>query len=229
MRKLRLILFAVGIIFLSLATVFFAIGGGQMVTVMRGPALPSEQMPATPAGDLEYLKKVVLKNERGLPSSLAHAPAELLKGLPKHPVPSLLLARLAVTQSERGQGLGQYLLLDAFRRCIRVAHEVAVGVALVQRALLGRIAHRRARDAGAIGGHLLGRGDAPQQDVPRAKWPPEPGCFAAVRMLRHSPDAPPQSGQDARAIAWRQHHFLNEPGGRSRLAHAFRQALTCQM
>ena len=69
MRKLRLILLAVGIMFLSLVAVFFAIGGGQMVTVMRGPALPSEQMPATPAGDLEYLKKVVLKNERGLPSS----------------------------------------------------------------------------------------------------------------------------------------------------------------
>jgi GNAT superfamily N-acetyltransferase len=55
----------------------------------------------------------------------AHAPAELLKGLPKHPVPSLLLARLAVTQSERGKGLGKYLLLDAFSRCLRVAREVA--------------------------------------------------------------------------------------------------------
>ena len=49
----------------------------------------------------------------------AHAPAALLKGLPKHPVPSLLLARLAVCQSERGQGLGKYLLLDAFDRCLR--------------------------------------------------------------------------------------------------------------
>jgi GNAT superfamily N-acetyltransferase len=55
----------------------------------------------------------------------AHAPAKLLKGLPKHPVPSLLLARLAVTQSERGKGLGKYLLLDAFDRCLRVAAEVA--------------------------------------------------------------------------------------------------------
>ena len=55
----------------------------------------------------------------------AHAPAELLKGLPRHPVPSLLLARLAVTQSERGKGLGKYLLLDAFDRCLRVAREVA--------------------------------------------------------------------------------------------------------
>jgi len=55
----------------------------------------------------------------------AHAPTELLKGLPKHPVPSLLLARLAVSQSERGKGLGRHLLLDAFDRCLRVAREVA--------------------------------------------------------------------------------------------------------
>jgi GNAT superfamily N-acetyltransferase len=55
----------------------------------------------------------------------AHTPAELLKGLPKHPVPSLLLARLAVTTSERGKGLGRHLLLDAFDRCLRVAREVA--------------------------------------------------------------------------------------------------------
>jgi GNAT superfamily N-acetyltransferase len=55
----------------------------------------------------------------------ANAPAELLKGLPRHPVPSLLLARLAVDQSERGKGLGRFLLLDAFARCLRVAREVA--------------------------------------------------------------------------------------------------------
>src|SRR5947209_8396582 len=54
-----------------------------------------------------------------------NAPTELLKGLPKHPVPSLLLARLAVTQSELGKGLGKFLLLDAFDRCLRVAREVA--------------------------------------------------------------------------------------------------------
>jgi GNAT superfamily N-acetyltransferase len=54
-----------------------------------------------------------------------HAPPELLKGLPKHPAPSLLLAQLAVTESERGKGLGKYLLLDAFERCLSVAREVA--------------------------------------------------------------------------------------------------------
>jgi GNAT superfamily N-acetyltransferase len=57
--------------------------------------------------------------------AFAHAPVALLKGLPKHPVPSILLARLAVTQSERGKGLGSFLLLDAFERCLRVAREVA--------------------------------------------------------------------------------------------------------
>jgi GNAT superfamily N-acetyltransferase len=55
----------------------------------------------------------------------ANAPAALLKGLPKHPIPTLLLARLAVDQSERGKGLGKFLLVDAFERCLRVAREVA--------------------------------------------------------------------------------------------------------
>jgi GNAT superfamily N-acetyltransferase len=55
----------------------------------------------------------------------AHAPADLVKGLPKHPVPSLLLARLAVTGSEHGKGLGRYLLMNAFDRCLRVAREIA--------------------------------------------------------------------------------------------------------
>jgi GNAT superfamily N-acetyltransferase len=57
--------------------------------------------------------------------AFVHAPAKLLKGLPKHPIPSLLLARLAVLQSEHGKGLGKHLLLDAFERCLRVAREVA--------------------------------------------------------------------------------------------------------
>ena len=52
-------------------------------------------------------------------------PVALVKGLPNHPVPSLLLARLAVTESERGKGLGKHLLLDAFDRCLRVGRDVA--------------------------------------------------------------------------------------------------------
>jgi GNAT superfamily N-acetyltransferase len=62
----------------------------------------------------------------------AQAPSKLLKGLPKHPLPSLLLARLAVDQSQRGQGLGKRLLFDAFDRCLRVAREVAFRVVEVE-------------------------------------------------------------------------------------------------
>jgi GNAT superfamily N-acetyltransferase len=57
--------------------------------------------------------------------AFANAPPELVKGLPKHPVPSLILARLTVDQSERGKGLGKFLLLDALDRCLRVSREVA--------------------------------------------------------------------------------------------------------
>src|SRR5437763_5054874 len=55
----------------------------------------------------------------------ANAPAELLKGLPKHPVPSLLLARLAVDESQQGRGLWKVLLIDAIARSLRVAQDVA--------------------------------------------------------------------------------------------------------
>ena len=54
----------------------------------------------------------------------ADAPPALLKGLPRHPIPSLLLARLAVDRSEQGQGLGRFLLMSAFDRCLHVAREV---------------------------------------------------------------------------------------------------------
>jgi GNAT superfamily N-acetyltransferase len=77
---------------------------------------------ATERGELRVLGYYTLA-----PSHLefAHAPANLLQGLPKHPIPSLLLARFAVDQTERGRGLGKRLLFDAFDRCLRVAQEIA--------------------------------------------------------------------------------------------------------
>src|SRR5207302_10099940 len=119
----------------------------------------------------------------------------------------------------------QAMAMRLIATCSRV--KVSVDIPRIMAATM-RLPSTNFRAIAASARAAIGR-IAPQQYVPRAEWPPQPGCFAAVRMLRHSPDAPPQSGQDARAIAWRQHHFLNEPGGRSRLAHAFRQALTCQM
>jgi GNAT superfamily N-acetyltransferase len=48
------------------------------------------------------------------------------KKLPRHPVPVILLARLAVDQTVHGQGLGGALLADALRRCLALAGQLGV-------------------------------------------------------------------------------------------------------
>jgi GNAT superfamily N-acetyltransferase len=49
------------------------------------------------------------------------APARLGKGLAKHPIPLMLLARLAVATSSQGKGLGAGLLKDAMLRTLQAA------------------------------------------------------------------------------------------------------------
>jgi GNAT superfamily N-acetyltransferase len=49
------------------------------------------------------------------------APARLTKGLARHPVPIMLLARLAVATSWQGKGLGGGLLKDAMLRTLQAA------------------------------------------------------------------------------------------------------------
>jgi len=66
------------------------------------------------------------------PASVAFArvPASVTKGLARHDVPMLRLARLAVDVSVQRLGLGQALLFAAGKRCVTVAQEVG-GVALL--------------------------------------------------------------------------------------------------
>ncbi len=52
-------------------------------------------------------------------------PAKQAKRLPHYPVPAALLGRLAVDQSCKEQGLGRYLLFDAFHRVLRAAETLA--------------------------------------------------------------------------------------------------------
>jgi GNAT superfamily N-acetyltransferase len=88
----------------------------------------------------DFLKRFALQNQRGggartyviargnvvmgyfslSPGSVEPdwASDRAMKGQPKHPVPVVLLARLALDQSEQGKGLGKHLLLDAFRRAV---------------------------------------------------------------------------------------------------------------
>jgi GNAT superfamily N-acetyltransferase len=61
----------------------------------------------------------------------ADAPARLQKGAPRHPVPVVLLARLAVDRTWQGQGLGAGLLKDAIIRVLTAAEGVGVRALLV--------------------------------------------------------------------------------------------------
>jgi hypothetical protein len=53
--------------------------------------------------------------------SLEDAPARVAKGLARHPVPVMLLARLGVDISRQCQGLGRALLKDAILRTLQAA------------------------------------------------------------------------------------------------------------
>lgn len=52
------------------------------------------------------------------------APERMAKGLAKHPIPILLMARFAVDMNYQGQGVGK----DALKRCLGVAKEAGVRV-----------------------------------------------------------------------------------------------------
>jgi GNAT superfamily N-acetyltransferase len=52
------------------------------------------------------------------------------KRLPRYPLPVVHLARLAVDERERGKGLGELLLLDAFDRAVILSN--AIGAAAVE-------------------------------------------------------------------------------------------------
>jgi predicted N-acetyltransferase YhbS len=59
------------------------------------------------------------------------APARIAKGTPNHPIGVVLLARLAVDESEKGRGLGRALLKDALLRAESASEIVAVKAVLV--------------------------------------------------------------------------------------------------
>ena len=56
----------------------------------------------------------------------AEAPERVVKGMPRHPIPLLVLARLAVHSKAQGRGIGAGLLLDALGRALQVADIIGV-------------------------------------------------------------------------------------------------------
>jgi GNAT superfamily N-acetyltransferase len=58
--------------------------------------------------------------------SVDSLPASIGKKLPRHPVPVVLIARLAVDRSAQGHRLGEKLLLDAFARALVLSAELGI-------------------------------------------------------------------------------------------------------
>jgi GNAT superfamily N-acetyltransferase len=59
------------------------------------------------------------------------APPRVMKGLAHHPVPMMILARLAVDQRHQGRGLGKALLKDALLRTAQAADIAGIRCLLV--------------------------------------------------------------------------------------------------
>ena len=59
------------------------------------------------------------------------APGRVTKGLARHPVPVMLLARLAVNRAEQGQGFGKALLKNAILRTAQAADIAGMRALLV--------------------------------------------------------------------------------------------------
>jgi GNAT superfamily N-acetyltransferase len=54
----------------------------------------------------------------------SEVPDRVMKGQPQHPVPCILLAKLAVDRCAQGQGLGKYLFRDSLLRAFRAHEEI---------------------------------------------------------------------------------------------------------
>lgn len=65
--------------------------------------------------------------------AVAHssAPARMAKGLARHPVPVMLLARLAIDNAVKGTGLGAAMLRDALARTVQAADIAGIRALIV--------------------------------------------------------------------------------------------------
>ncbi len=65
--------------------------------------------------------------------AMAHseAPLRMVKGLARHPIPVMLLARLAVEKEVQGRGLGAALLQDALARTLQAADIAGIRAVIV--------------------------------------------------------------------------------------------------
>lgn len=53
-------------------------------------------------------------------------PPDIYKRLPKYPIPIARLSRLAVDKTAQGKGLGEWLVMDAFKRCANLSKKIGI-------------------------------------------------------------------------------------------------------
>lgn len=53
-------------------------------------------------------------------------PESYQRGVPAYPIPAMLIGKLAVDNSVKGQGLGSELLVDALYRAVRASQEIGI-------------------------------------------------------------------------------------------------------
>jgi GNAT superfamily N-acetyltransferase len=58
--------------------------------------------------------------------AFGNVPQEIARKLPRHPIPMILLARLAVDRSAQSHGLGKALLVDALQRTVEISRFLGV-------------------------------------------------------------------------------------------------------
>ena len=56
----------------------------------------------------------------------ASLPKSYQKGMPTYPIPAILIGKLAVDNSVKGQGLGGELLVDALFRAVKASQEIGI-------------------------------------------------------------------------------------------------------
>jgi ribosomal protein S18 acetylase RimI-like enzyme len=62
----------------------------------------------------------------------AEAPERVAKGLARHPIPVVMIGRLAVDQRYAGKGLGEFLMRDAFEHIVKTSDIIGTRAAVVQ-------------------------------------------------------------------------------------------------
>lgn len=104
----------------------FACGNEELDDWLRRHALAAQQMDSARTFVLVRADRVIGYFSLTMGSVLRQdAPARLVRGLPRYPVGMVLLARLAVGQTQRGSGYGAFLLAEALVRAVAAGEAAA--------------------------------------------------------------------------------------------------------